>query len=133
VHVNVPSFEHEVVPSERGELAGAEQEIRRGRVHPATMPVGHSSRCILARVSRPSWWDWELELTPHLEKRMEDRDFTEVDVRRMFEHATSVSADTVDGRFVVETVHRGARSHIIVEPDNELQCIVVVTAYRVEV
>ena len=84
-------------------------------------------------MARPSWWDWELELTPHLEKRMGDRDFTEVDLRRMLEVATSVDPDTVDDRFVVDTVHRGAPWHIIVEPDNELQCIVVVTAYRVEV
>ena len=27
----------------------------------------------------PTWWAWELELTPHLFKRMEDRDFTEQD------------------------------------------------------
>jgi hypothetical protein len=84
-------------------------------------------------VARPSWWDWELELTPHLEKRMEDRDFTELDLRRMFEVATDVRPDTVDARFVVETSHRGGPWHIIVEPDDELQCIVVVTAYRVEV
>ena len=29
------------------------------------------------------WWDWELELTPHVEKRMEDHTFTEVDLRLM--------------------------------------------------
>ena len=29
----------------------------------------------------PEWWDWELELTPHVEKRMEDRSFSEVDLR----------------------------------------------------
>jgi hypothetical protein len=26
------------------------------------------------------WPTWELEFTPHLERRMEDRDFTEVDL-----------------------------------------------------
>ena len=31
----------------------------------------------------PEWWDWELELTPHVEKRMEDRTFSEVDLRLM--------------------------------------------------
>jgi hypothetical protein len=25
----------------------------------------------------PHWWDWDVELTPHVEKRMEDRGFTE--------------------------------------------------------
>lgn len=64
---------------------------------------------------------------------MEDRDFSEVDLRRMLEVATSVRPDTVEDRFVVETVHRGAQWRIIVEPDGELQCIVVVTAYRTEV
>ena len=33
----------------------------------------------IGRVTFPEWWDWELELTPHVEKRMEDRTFTEVD------------------------------------------------------
>lgn len=83
-------------------------------------------------MNEPSWWAWELELTPHLEKRMEDRDFTEVDLRAMFERASSVRPETVDGRFVVETVHRGAVWHVVVEPDQELQCIVVITAYRAE-
>jgi hypothetical protein len=30
-------------------------------------------------VAFPEWWEWELELTPHVEKRMEDRGFTEDD------------------------------------------------------
>ena len=34
-------------------------------------------------MKRPDWWDWEVELTAHIEKRMEDRDFTEVDLRAM--------------------------------------------------
>ena len=50
----------------------------------------------------------------------------------MFERASSVRPETVDGRFVVETVHRGAVWHVVVEPDQELQCIVVITAYRAE-
>lgn len=33
----------------------------------------------------PHWWDWEIELTPHLEKRMEDRGFTELDLRGMLQ------------------------------------------------
>jgi len=33
----------------------------------------------------PEWWDWELELSPHLLKRMLDRGFTESDLRRMLE------------------------------------------------
>jgi hypothetical protein len=28
-------------------------------------------------MARPGWWEWEVELTSHLQKRMEDRDFTD--------------------------------------------------------
>jgi hypothetical protein len=31
----------------------------------------------------PEWWSWDLELTPHLMKRMVDRQFNEVDLRLM--------------------------------------------------
>jgi hypothetical protein len=34
----------------------------------------------------PNWWHWELEWTPHLLKRMEDRQFNEVDLREMLQH-----------------------------------------------
>ena len=74
----------------------------------------------------PDWWEWELELTPHLEKRMEDRDFTEVDLRAMLEQAE------VEGRWVIETRHRRHRWHVIVEPDPVEHLLVVVTAYSVE-
>ena len=36
----------------------------------------------------PTWWDWELELSFHLEKRMLQRDFTEIDLRTMLDRAT---------------------------------------------
>ncbi len=36
----------------------------------------------------PEWWDWELELSPHLLKRMEDRQFNEVDLRTMLHRAS---------------------------------------------
>ncbi len=35
----------------------------------------------------PEWWDWELELCPHLLKRMMDRQFNEIDLRKMLNHA----------------------------------------------
>ena len=54
----------------------------------------------------PDWWDWELELTPHVEKRMADRAFTEVDLRLMLERATGFRPDLIDDRFVVETRFR---------------------------
>ena len=36
----------------------------------------------------PSWWDFELELSSHLLKRMKDRGFTETDLREMLEAAS---------------------------------------------
>ncbi len=57
-------------------------------------------------VTFPEWWDWELELTPHLEKRMEDRSFTEVQLRLMLERATGFRRDVIDGCYVVETRFR---------------------------
>ena len=80
--------------------------------------------------SWPDWWGWDLELTPHLEQRMEERDFSEIDVREMLEAATGFRPDVVDGRFIVQGRFRGRRWHVIVEPDPEDRLLVVFTAYR---
>ena len=45
----------------------------------------------------PDWWQWEIEFTPHIERRMEDRDFTEVELREMLEKAMDYREDVVDG------------------------------------
>jgi hypothetical protein len=79
----------------------------------------------------PVWWRWELELTPHLLKRMEDRGFNEVDLRRMLEHALSYRPDAVDGRWAIDARHGRRRWEIIVEPDELEQLLVVVTAYPI--
>jgi hypothetical protein len=80
----------------------------------------------------PAWWEWEIEITPHLEKRMEDRDFTEIDLRTMLEQAQDYPPDVVEGRWVIAARHRQQPWHIIVEPDPVEQLLVVVTAYPVE-
>lgn len=80
----------------------------------------------------PEWWQWELELSPHLLKRMVDRRFTEVDLRRMLEVAQRYRKDVVVNRWVVVTRHRRRRWEIIVEPDWDARLLVVVTAYPVE-
>lgn len=80
----------------------------------------------------PEWWHWELELTPHVEKRMEDRGFNEVELREMLERATAFRADVVDGRFVIETRFHGRKWEVVVEPDELEHLLVVVTAYGVE-
>jgi hypothetical protein len=56
-------------------------------------------------VDWPPWWEWELELSPHVEKRMEDRGFNELDLRTMLQYATGHRPDVVEGRFVIETTH----------------------------
>jgi hypothetical protein len=78
---------------------------------------------------RPDWWEWELELSPHVWKRMTVRVFTEVDLRRMMERATSLHPDVVEGRWVASCRHERRPWEVIVEPDFEQQLLVVVTAY----
>jgi hypothetical protein len=80
----------------------------------------------------PRWWDWELEFSPHLLKRMEDRRFTEVDLRRMLEHATGNRRDAVAGRWIIQTRHSRRAWEVIVEPLTTEQLLLVVTAYPLE-
>lgn len=83
-------------------------------------------------ISWPEWWTWELEISSHVEKRMEDRDFTEVELRHMLENARSFRADVVEGRWVVETRTRRRPWEVIVEPDMEQKLLVVITAYELD-
>ena len=80
----------------------------------------------------PVWWEWDLVLTPHLENRMEDRSFTEADLRRMLEGAHGYRPDIVTDRWVMEIRHAGGPWEVIVEPDPTEENLVVVTAYPVE-
>src|SRR2546426_12818346 len=50
---------------------------------------------------------------------MGDRRFTEIDLRRMLPQATGYREDVVEGRWVIETRHRGKAWEVIVEPDRE--------------
>ena len=78
----------------------------------------------------PAWWHWELELTPHVLKRMVDREFTELDLRQMFEDASRLRPDVEEGRWVVTARHR-RRAWEIVAPDEAERVLVVITAYPV--
>jgi len=80
----------------------------------------------------PTWWDWELELSPHVLKRMVDRGFSEVELRAMLEGASKWRRDVAPGRWVIETRHKKRPWEVIVEPDVELELLVVITAYPVE-
>jgi hypothetical protein len=80
----------------------------------------------------PHWWDWDLEFSTHLLKRMLDRDFNEIDVRHMFSVATGTRPDLVDGRWVVTTRLHRSPWEVIVEPDRDSQLLLVLTAYPVD-
>ena len=77
----------------------------------------------------PEWWEWELEITPHVEKRMAQRDFSEIELREMLGRAQSHQPDTFEGRWAVQTRHRRQDWEVIVEPDPAERLLVVVTAY----
>lgn len=79
----------------------------------------------------PEWWEWELEFTPHLFKRMTDRQFNEVDLRKMLQHARSYRRNVVENRWVIETKHNGHAWEVIVEPDIYEKLLVVITAYPI--
>ncbi len=82
-------------------------------------------------VQQPYWWDWELELTPHVEKRMEERGLTEVELRALLQDADLLLPDVVEGRWAA-TGRRSSESwEIILEPDVQDHVVVVVTVYRV--
>ena len=46
----------------------------------------------------PPWWDWQLDLSDHTYENMPVRGFTEVDLRRMMEHAIDYRPDIEEGR-----------------------------------
>jgi hypothetical protein len=63
-------------------------------------------------------------------KRMEDRSFTELDLRAMLEAASGYRKDVARGRWVIEAKRGRQRWEVIVEPDDALNMLVV-TAYQV--
>jgi len=79
----------------------------------------------------PPWWEWELDLWSHLEERMEDRGFTEVDLRRMMEYANGYRRARREGRWIITTKHQGKDWEIVVQPDPDTKYLGVVTAYEV--
>lgn len=76
----------------------------------------------------PDWWEWELEISSHCIKRMQERGFHEAGLRAMLEDATGLGEQT-HGTFVVETRHEGRSWEVIVSPDHGKQLLVIVTAY----
>lgn len=62
---------------------------------------------------------------------MEDRGFTEIELRGMMQAAAGYREDIVEGRWIIETRHKRKRWEVIVEPDPAVELLVVVTAYLV--
>ena len=62
---------------------------------------------------------------------MEDRGFTEIELREMMQTADGHREDIVEGRWIIETRHKRNRWEVIVEPDSAVELLVVVTAYLV--
>ena len=50
----------------------------------------------------------------------------------MLEHASGHRPDISEGRFIIEARHADQPWEVIVEPDDVLQLLVVITAYPVE-
>lgn len=83
-------------------------------------------------MERPDWWEWDLVFTFHVESRMEERGFSEVEIRQMVEEATAIDGAQSEGRWVLRTRCAGGPWRVVLEPDYDEQVIVVVTAYPVE-
>jgi hypothetical protein len=60
---------------------------------------------------------------------MEERHFSEVELRTMLTQATRVAAARRPGRFVATSRHRGQPWTIVLEPDPHAGLLFVVTAY----
>src|SRR5947208_710043 len=80
----------------------------------------------------PPWWEWELQFNPHLLRRMEDRRFNEIELRRMLERANGYRRDVVADRWIIETRHGRRPWEVIVEPLTPEELLLVITAYPVE-
>jgi len=79
---------------------------------------------------RPEWWDWEIELTPPLLKRMLDRGFSEVDLRLMLTDASEYAPSSSPHRFILQCEHLSEVWEVVVEPDETDEVLLVITAYR---
>jgi hypothetical protein len=84
----------------------------------------------MAQSGQPDWWDWPIELSPHLVRRMQERGFDEAELREMLADAHAIDPDVAPGRFLVRTKHAGRNWEIVVEPDPVDRVVVIVTAYR---
>ncbi len=66
-----------------------------------------------------------------MQKRFTQRDFTEIELRRMMEHGTNFREDYHQGRWVIDTRFRQKAWEVIVEPLADEVKLEVITAYEV--
>ena len=59
---------------------------------------------------------------------MSDRDFSEVDLRLMLGNASTYRRDIEPGRWVIETRHGRRGWEVIVEPDPDVELLLIITA-----
>ena len=70
-------------------------------------------------MERPEWWEWDLAFTAHVERRMEERGFSEVELRAMLDDATELLPASRPGRWIAHTSHAGRPWAVVVEPDGD--------------
>jgi hypothetical protein len=81
------------------------------------------------QIDPPDWWERNLAFTPHVESRMDEREFSELDLRTMIADATDLVSSRRPDRYLASTRLRGRPWTIVLEPDPEDQLLFVVTAY----
>ncbi len=80
-------------------------------------------------MERPEWWEWELDFVSHAEDRMEDRGFSELEVRAMLSDATAIGPSRRARRWLISSRLHGAPWTVVVEPNIHDQVIYVITAF----
>jgi len=76
------------------------------------------------------WWEWELKIPAHMQKRFSKRDFNEIELRRMMEDETNFREDRHEGRWIIIRFREKAWE-VIVEPLADEVKLEVITAYEV--
>ena len=71
-------------------------------------------------------------VTPHVLKRMTDRGCSETGLRLMLESASGYRPSSTAGRFVILRPLEAQSWEVVVEPDESLQSLLIITAYRKE-
>ena len=83
-------------------------------------------------MEKPEWWEWDLRFILHLERRMEERGFSELELRAMLTDATVITPSRRSGRWLISTNLGDHQWVVVVEPDPDDQITYVITAYPKE-